>query len=166
MAVTFLISYFSGEYMMTGVLMIYVSFFLYCDILIKQTYTYLNYLYLGIMSAFLLSNSTDLKEVGTTVTGAGCFILAGHLGTYGHSDGYLFAILYMFLKCIGCTVFAYPVMLVLLSSFVSIVFIHIPLYIADRIKDKNIKFTGIKRAFAPAIYTAFVIITGLHFITG
>lgn len=155
---TFIFTYLKGNYLLFGVLMPYISFFVFCDVLIKKTYDVLNYLFVVAMVIILFATRGIHKEDMVVYAMAAVFIVLGYIGLYGSSDGYLMAVITLFFVGCDCKVLFFPFVLLLLSAFFSVVCIHLPVYVYKRARKEEIRFWKMRNAFGPAIYLAFITI--------
>lgn len=163
---TFLIAFFSKQFLLVGMVMAYVSFFNFCDINIRKTYDVLNYISLVGVLVYTGVNGLFVKQNLLIFAIAFFYILCGYLRVYGSSDGYLLAVLVLTLFNMNCNVFAYPLILLVVSAAASMFCIHIPVYIYNKKKHKQISFWKAKNAFGPAIYIGFMVVVCLHIIGG
>lgn len=154
-AATFVFTFLKGNYLLFGVLMPYINFFVLCDVLMQKTYDCLNYLFI-VVTIIVLLVTDSFKEDMVTYAIAAVFIVLGYIGLYGVSDGYLLAVITLLLVGCGCSVLFFPFVLFLLSTFYSVVCVHLPVYVCKRVKKENVKFWKMRNAFGPAIYLAFI----------
>lgn len=150
----FLLIYISGANILTILLMMYIGLFVWSDVLTREVYDVANYVMLSLfLCLFCLSKSFNL------VTGALCavFILMGYLKAYGSGDGYLFGVMALYMGCLNSSGMC-MVCVFIVSEVISIAFIHLPLFIMDKKRKKEVKFLVTKRAFSPAILAGFMVI--------
>ena len=155
-AATFIFTYLKGNYILFGLLMPYISFFVFCDILIQKTYDFLNYVFSVLAVIILLVMGVPFKENVIIFAMALLFIVLGYARAYGSSDGYLLFVSTLLLAGCGCKVFVYPFILLILSAFYSVVCIHLPVYVYKKIRKQEVNFWKARNAFGPAIYLSLM----------
>ena len=153
---TFIFAFFKGRYVLFGALMPYITFFVLCDVLIQKTYDFLNYVFVVVAFVVMLATGNLVKENMVTFAMAAVFVVLGYIGLYGASDGYLLAVFTLLLIGCDCRVLFFPVVLFLLSAFLSVVCVHLPVYVYKKAKKEEVSFWKMRNAFGPAVYLAFV----------
>ena len=153
---TFIFTYLKGNYLLFGALMPYVTFFVLCDVLIQKTYDLLNYVFVVVAFVVLLITGNLVEANMVTFAMAAVFVVLGYIGLYGTSDGYLLAVFTLLLIGCDCRVLFFPLVLFLLSAFLSVVCVHLPVYVYKKAKKEEVSFWRMRNAFGPAIYLAFV----------
>lgn len=150
----FLLIYMRGVNILTILLMVYIGLFVWSDTLTKTVYDIANYVMLALFLAlFCLNKNFNLVTVAWCMV----FVLMGYLKAYGSGDGYLLGVMALYMGCQNISGI-YMVCVFIVSEIISLAFIHLPLFIIDRKRKKEVKFLATKRAFSPAILTGFMII--------
>lgn len=155
---TFIFTYLRGNYVLFALVMPYISFFVFCDILIQKTYDILNYVFLVLAVLIVVVGGASFSGDVIGFAAALAFIVFGYLRVYGVADGYMLAVITLLLIGCDCKVFAFPFLLLILSAFCSVVFVHLPVYVYKKVKKEEVNFWKARNAFGPAIYIGFIVI--------